>query len=591
MIRHDSRLTLDTLHWLARLPFLAVDDLALLTGQPEPDVEGVLREMRRDGLVDVVAPSSPELDSAPLHVLTEPTRHWLGSTLSTEVARMLPLAWRDVVHGLARLEATVALNAFAAGLVASLHRSAEREVADFRALPVRRPQDAWWPPGVQGYGCIRSASGAAPFLVMVDRAGTPAAHRAALIAGWYRFRGGSLRWGNDIPPILILCPGLGRENEWARAVLTSADRRDTVPLRVLTSSVTAAPGERMWRRADGTSRAALMEWLPVWHAEHLGLPASLASDLLPPASGEERQPLHRWAREVATGARTATTMERVAAVAVTTSLIEKELIECLAHRPLLSEAELATVLQRDRRLVHRAIERATAQRLVIHVERPGDRCRRYCLGSAGLRALAIRDGVPVRRYARHAPVTVFPANDGERQPTLLQQHEHTIGTNSFFVAWLNSPAGRPRLRSWLSAAEAAIRFESGGRRRWLRPDGAGELGIGDERFSFLLEWDRGTERVPILAGKLTRYAEYYRACRTSDAVSPTLLFVTTTPHREQLLWQLAQRELRDFTTCLRTTTASLFERLGPSNAVWLEGCQRQRTAWPQHTTVTTTTWS
>ncbi|MCZ7576346.1 MAG: replication-relaxation family protein [Dehalococcoidia bacterium] len=591
MMRRDSHLILNTLHWLARLPFLAVDDLALLTGQPTPDVEGVLREMRQAGLVDMVAPSSPELDSAPLHVLTEPTRHWLRSTLSTEVVRTLPLAWRDMIHGLARLEATVAFNTFAAGLVASLRRSPEREVADFRGLPVRRPQDAWWPSGVQGYGCIRSASGAAPFFVMVDRAGTPAAHRAALIAGWYRFRDGSQRWGNDIPPILILCPGPAREDEWARAVLTSAEWRDTVPLRVLTGGVTAAPGERTWRRADGTSRAALMEWLPVWHAEHLGLPLAPLPDLLPPAPSEERVPLHRWTREVACGARTATTMEHAAAVALTTSLFEKELIECLARHPLLSEAELVAVLHRNHGLVRRAVERATDQGLVVHIDRLRDASQRYCLGPTGLRLLAARDGVPVRRYARHVPVTVFPANDGERVPTLLQQYEHTVGANSFFVAWLDCPAGGPRLFSWLSAAEAAVRFESGGRRRWLRPDGAGTLGIGDERFPFLLEWDRGTERVPVLTGKLTRYAEYDQACRTNGAITPTLLFVTTTPQREQLLWQVAQRELRDFTTCLRTTTASLFERLGPLNAVWLEGCQRQRTAWPKHTTVTTTTWN
>ncbi len=172
MTRHGS--PLDVLQWLARLPFLAVGDLALLTGQTEPDIEGVLREMKQDGLVEALTPSSPELDGAPVHVLTEPTRRRLASALDAAAAAALPLAWRDIVHRLARLEATVALNVFAAALVASLHRSAEREVADLHALPVRRPQDAWWPPGVQAYGCIRAAAGAAPFFVTVDRAGAPA---------------------------------------------------------------------------------------------------------------------------------------------------------------------------------------------------------------------------------------------------------------------------------------------------------------------------------------------------------------------------------------------------------------------------------
>jgi hypothetical protein len=582
-MRNDSRLTLDALRWLARLPFLGSENLALLTGQPEPHIESVLREMKQDWLVDAVTPSSPELDSAPLYVLTEPTRRWLRSTLDGEPARALPLPWRDIIHWLARLEATVALNAFAAGLAASLHRSAYHEVSDFHVLPVRRPQDAWWPPGVQGYGCMRAVAGAAPFFVFVDRAGAPSAHRAALIAGWYRFRDSGQPWGYDIPPILVLCPGQAREGEWARAVLASAERRDSVPLRVLLTSVVAGTdgfGLRTWQPVAGPGRAALMEWLPVRHSDHLALCSAPLPDLRPPAPGEERQPLHRWAREVASGSISTTTSERTAAVSLTTSAVEKRLIECLARHPLLSEADLATVLHRDRRLVRSAIEHATTQGLIAHIERSDDRCRRYCLASAGLRTLALRDGVPVRRYARHAPVTVLTAAEGERMPTLLQQYEHTVGANSFFSAWLEGPPGGPHLLSWLSAAESAIRFESGGRRRWLRPDGAGKLRVGDEAFPFLLEWDRGTERLPVLAEKLARYAAYYQACRTSGAEPLALLFVTTTPQREELVLQLAARLLRDASAHLGTTTASLVERRGPAHAIWRTEAGQHRTQWP-----------
>jgi len=303
-------------------------------------------------------------------------------------------------------------------------------------------------------------------------------------------------------------------------------------------------------------------------------------DPLPPAPDEERQPLHRWAREVASGARNATTVERAAANALTTSMVEKLLLECLARHPLLGEADLATVLHRDRRLVRSAVERATTQGLIAHMERSDDRCRRYCLASAGLRVLALRDGVPVRRYARHAPVTVLTAGEGERVPTLLQQYEHTVGANGFFIAWLEGPPGGPKLLSWLSAAESAIRFESGGRRRWLPPDGAGALRVGDEDFAFLLEWDRGTERAPIVAEKLARYAEYYQACGTSGAAPPALLFVTTTPQREELVWQLVARVLRDASAHLRTTTASLVERRGPEHAIWRTETGQHRTTWP-----------
>lgn len=580
-MRNDSLLIRDAVRWLARLPFLGVHDLALLTGQPAPDVEGVLREMKQDWLVDAATPSSLELDSAPLYVLTEPTRRWLRSTLDWEMVRSLPLAWRDIVHWLARLEATVALNAFAAGLAASLY-SADREVSDFHVLPARRPQDAWWPPGVQGYGRIRAVAGAARFFVFIDRAGAPSAHRAALIAGWYRFRDSGQPWGHDIPPIVVLCPGKAREGEWARAVLASAERRDSVPLRVLLTSTVAGTdgfGSRTWQPVAGPGRAALMEWLPVRHSDHLALSSAPLPDLRPPAPGEERQPLHRWAREVATGARNSTTVERTAANALTTSMVEKRLTECLARHPLLSEADLATVLHCDRRLVRSAIERATTQGLIAHFERSGDRCLRYCLAPAGLRVLALRDGVPVRRYARHAPVTVLATGEGERAPTLLQQYEHTIGANGFFIAWLDRPAAGPRLLSWLSAAESAIRFESGGRRRWLRPDGAGALLTGDHRSPFLLEWDRGTERPPVLAEKLAHYEEFFRS-HTSTPNEPTVLFVTTSPQREDLVRELATAILRQRRARLLTTTASLLERSGPRAAIWRAGTGEPRTSWP-----------
>lgn len=580
MTRQGSPQALGVLQWLARLPFLAVDDLALLTGQPGPDLEGVLREMKQYGLVEALTPSSPELDGAAVHILTEPTRRWLAATLDEAAGRTLPLAWRDIVHRLARIEATVALNVFAAGLVASLHRATDREVADLHALPTRRPQDGWWPPGVQGYGCIRAAAGAAPFFVAVDRAGAPAAHRAALVAGWYRFRESGQPWGNEIPPILVLCPGRTREDDWVRAVIASAERRDAGPLRVLLAGAAAGAGAHPWRRADGASRAALMEWLPVRHTEHLSLPSARMPNLLPVVSSAERQPLQRWAREVATGARKGTTLERAAAVALTTSTVEKAAIDCLGRHPLLSEAELAAVLQRDPRMVGRAVERIAALGLVGQVERPGNQ-RRYCLSSAALYALAVRDGVPVRRYARHSPVTVLPAGAGERTPTLLQQYDHTVGANSFFIAWLDSTAGGPRLLSWLSAAESAIRFESGGRRRWLRPDGAGKLRVGDEAFPFLLEWDRGTERVAVLGTKFTRYAEYYRTCHAGGADSPTLLFVTTTPQREELVWGMATLVLGQAAACLRTSTASLLERLGPLGAIWRTRTQHSRAPWPE----------
>ena len=51
---------------------------------------------------------------------------------------------------------------------------------------------------------MRSIRSVAPIVV--------AAWVAALVAGWYRFGEKSRPWGNDIPPILVLCPAPERED-------------------------------------------------------------------------------------------------------------------------------------------------------------------------------------------------------------------------------------------------------------------------------------------------------------------------------------------------------------------------------------------
>ena len=48
--------------WLARLPLMRLDELAVLLGEPVESVEPVLREMERRGWVDWVESSSLELE-------------------------------------------------------------------------------------------------------------------------------------------------------------------------------------------------------------------------------------------------------------------------------------------------------------------------------------------------------------------------------------------------------------------------------------------------------------------------------------------------------------------------------------------------
>ena len=256
----DSELVI----WLARLPFLAAQDLALLTGRSEANVEGHLREMDRTGWTEWVQPSSREIDSAELSVLTQPARHWVTGQLHGPMGQApeLPLSWYDIVYRLACLETTVVLNIFAAELVASLRRVGEIRVEEFRALPTRRPWCAWWPPGVHAYGCLTGPVGYAPFFVACDQVGVPAAHRRVLVTGWAKFRGSRRAWGgDDIPPILVICPEAEQEDSWERVVSASADNRRTAPLRVVLThrsrDFSADPCGAHWRTAESRLRLTL----------------------------------------------------------------------------------------------------------------------------------------------------------------------------------------------------------------------------------------------------------------------------------------------------------------------------------------------
>ncbi len=573
-------LTVDLLNWLARLPFLATDDLALLTGSPAPDIEAALRNLAQGGQVDWITPSSPEMASTRLYVLTE----WARRQIATGKQASLPLDTRDILRRLASLEATVALNVFAAGLVATSRRTPDARLDDLWAFPRTKPAGAWWPPGVHAFGSIRIGADNAPFFVFVDRAGTPSAHRATSVAGWYRFREGPQPWGSaDCPPILILCPGAAWEEAWSQHVLASADRRRLPPLPVLLATragLRDRPDGPHWRLPNGSSRATLAERLGVRRTSTTySPPRPLRLVSYPSEATDRATPLHRWAQLTAANRREASRLELFAALSLMTSEVEKRILDCLGRHPLLTEPELATVLRVQARVANLALERTLKNGLIARFGTTA--WPHYCLTATALGLLAARDEVPVRRYSRHSSLTALPGGHGGRLPTLLHQFEHTVGTNSFFMSWLRHvPAGGPCLVTWLNAAESAVRLDTAGSRRWLRPDGSGTVLADRCARGFFLEWDRATERLPVIAFKLAGYAEYFRSQSVRGKDTPALLFVTTTPHREELVWRVGLATAAQSNDHLMTTTASLLDRFGPFGAVWRSQAQQHRTRWP-----------
>lgn len=105
---------------------------------------------------------------------------------------------------------------------------------------------------------------------------------------------------------------------------------------------------------------------------------------------------------------------------------------------------------------------------------------------------------------------------------------HMTGRNWFFTALAKDAREHGgELREWLNEAgtaarcKAAVSFDD--RFQMPHPDGAGIWAEDGRAVSFLLEWDTGTEHLPVLAANLAWH----------EQLCPLLLFCFGSPCREQ----------------------------------------------------------
>lgn len=70
MLTNDPQLQTEAVAWLARLPFLGAEELSLLLGITKPQAARLLGELERLGWVEWITPSSPELETDRLYILT-----------------------------------------------------------------------------------------------------------------------------------------------------------------------------------------------------------------------------------------------------------------------------------------------------------------------------------------------------------------------------------------------------------------------------------------------------------------------------------------------------------------------------------------
>jgi hypothetical protein len=191
----------------------------------------------------------------------------------------------------------------------------------------------------------------------------------------------------------------------------------------------------------------------------------------------------------------------------------------------------------------------------------------YVLGPVGAAMLGVED----RDERRWVPQARAGRQLGLERSLRLS---HMTGRNWFFAALARHAREHGgELAEWLNEADTAARCQqaairSDDRARLPRPDGAGTWAEDSRAVSFWLEYDMGTEHLPVLAGKLDGYAVLAAGLAWQEQPCPVLLFCFGSPRREQA----ARRALAATREAgrLRIATAALDPQLtSPAGPAWL----------------------
>lgn len=237
------------------------------------------------------------------------------------------------------------------------------------------------------------------------------------------------------------------------------------------------------------------------------------------------------------------------------------LLDWLYDHQVLSTAQVAAALfnryppaqERMLRLYRlRLLERFRS----AHLPTPG---WHHILDRAGVETVAALRGDAVPRAADMAAQ--------RRRIAVSPNLPHLLGVNQFFVDLIAYARRRPSaaLVRWWSERQCAapLRFGTVSMYR-VRADGHGIYEEDGRRVAFFLEYDRGTESVPVLVEKARRYAQLV----TEGGPAWPVLFSLPDRGRERLLHELLGRQPRavPIVTMAR-------DRLRPdvcvADAVWL----------------------
>lgn len=269
--------------------------------------------------------------------------------------------------------------------------------------------------------------------------------------------------------------------------------------------------------------------------------------------------------------------EVIALLGLRLTRCQRSILHLLLAHPLLSDEELAALLNLQRRSVRCSLYELHQLGCLEPIStRAG---KRWHLCERGLCLLAAANHMPI-----HTLAEVFD-DEAERKTStmmqrgeawLLQHIEHTAGIYGFFarLAQATRQEAGQALCWWETGVVCERRYQV--HKQWynLRPDALAEDRVGPQQIRFWLEWDRGTMNVRDLAVKFTAYAHYVASREWARERSRVPLLVCIAPDivQERRIQRVAQARLASTPELeLWTTTEVLLNEHGPLALIWLQG--------------------
>jgi Replication-relaxation len=414
------------------------------------------------------------------------------------------------------------------------------------------------------------------------------------------------RWSvyQHMPPVLIMARSIRQHEHWQRAVEATMLKLRVEPL--AGALATLPPFER----------AHVNPWLLNWHTlatekpchlqellKPLPLSAFPSSLTLQEAGEDERERLPNASGEsagvppsagiptrlsrliVGNLARRAVSLlvdepmeqELVALLGLRLTVRQWDMLYLLLDHPLLSDQDLAAFLALQQKSVRSLVY--TLHRLGCLDAVPTEAGTRWHLGERGLRLIAAANRFHVRNLAvvsdnETAAGTITLKQRGV--DWLLEHIQHTAGIYRFFVALTMAARqeSEHQLCWWETGARCERRYQVNEQWYNLRPDALAEYRIGQHRFRFWLEWDRGTMNTRDLAIKFASYSQYIdsREWAKEWSILPLLLCVAPSIAQERRVQHVAQAQLVQVPgLVLWTTTEAFLSEHGPLAPIWSLG--------------------